>query len=97
MNSDVVVIEKWINSNDRLNMHYSKCVHEATIKLLRKGNPNLKWKMESTYKANIPYDLFKEIALKFIFVEYPDTEEIIDFVETRMKEYDEVKNETKKS
>ena len=85
--SDVIIIEKHIdNDSATLVMHYSQCINEATIKIRRKSKPNLKWNTVSTYKAELPFELFKEVALKFIFVENPKVEEIANFIEAKLKE-----------
>ena len=83
MNHDAITIEKFINDNDKINLHYSECINEATIKIIRKGKPNIRYKME--YKAEITYDILKELALKFCFVKNPKTEDIIDFIEEKLK------------
>lgn len=93
---DVIIIEKHLDGNNRLTMHYSKCVNEATIKILRKSVPNRKWNINTTYKANLTYELFKTIAFKFIFVENPNIDEIIDYVETKLRQITEDLQENEK-
>ena len=82
---DCFIIEKYLTDNERMVLHYSEYVNEATIKIFRKSKPNLKFKSHSTYKAVITYDLLKELAEKYIFVKNPDLKEIINFVEEKLK------------
>lgn len=94
--SNVITIEAYIDDYNRLIMHYSKCINEATIKILRKSAPNRKWNINTTYKANLTYELFKTIAFKFIFVENPNIDEIIDYVETKLRQIIEDLQENEK-
>lgn len=89
MDKDVIVIEKHLNYNERLVLHYSEFVQEATIKIFRKSKPNVKFKTHTSYKAEITYDFFKEIVDKYVFVKNPDLQEIIDFVEKWLQQNEE--------
>lgn len=83
--SDVVIIEKHLNENDRLCLHYSEAVNEVTVKIFRKSNPNIRFSFTATYKAKITYRLLKEITNKFVFEKEPDVEKLIAFVETNLR------------
>lgn len=93
MNSDVVVIEKWIDNNSRLTIHYSECIKETTIKILRKSAPNVKWNINTTYKAKINYELLKTITQKFVFIPHPNVDEIIDYVEQQLRKIEKLEKE----
>ena len=93
--SNVIKIEAYIDDNNRLIMHYSKCINEATIKILRKSAPNKKWNINTTYKANLTYELFKTIAFKFIFAEDIKIDEVINYVEEKLQEIEEHFSERK--
>lgn len=84
--SDVIIIEKLLEDNSSLRMHYSECVNEATIKIIRRSKPNLKWKVQATYKADLPYEVFREVAQKFVFEKHTDMDVIVDFIESQVKE-----------
>lgn len=93
MNHDCITIEKYINNCDKLTIRYSECINEVTIKILRKGAPNKKWSINSTFKANITYELMKTITYKFIFVPHPNTEDIIKYVEKQLERIEEISME----
>lgn len=82
---DCFIIEKYLNDNERIVLHYSEYVNEATIKIFRKSKPNLKFKSHTSYKAEITYDLLRELAEKYVFQKNPELKEIIDFVEDKLK------------
>lgn len=84
-NKDCFIIEKYLNDNERMVLHYSEYVKEATIKIFRKSKPNIKFKTHTTYKAQITYELLKELAEKYVFVKNPNLKEIVDFVEEKLK------------
>lgn len=82
---DCFIIEKYLNDNERMVLHYSEYVNEATIKIFRKSKPNIKFKSHTSYKAEITYDLLRELAEKYVFQKNPELKEIIDFVEDKLK------------
>lgn len=89
--SNVITIEAYIDDYNRLIMHYSECINEATIKILRKSAPNKKWNINTTYKANLTYELFKTITFKFIFNKNIKIDEVINYVEEKLQDIEERK------
>lgn len=83
MNSEVIIIEKTL-ADMRLRVHYSKWVGTATIKIIFRNRPTIKWTQE--FKGEFDYENFKDFVLTFLFADVLKTEDMINFLSEKCKE-----------
>ena len=72
---DVIIIEKHLDGNNRLTMHYSKCVNEATIKILRylgcivtREGHTVTVDSTNVNRNDVPDNLMREMRSSIVFL-----------------------------
>lgn len=79
-------IEKTFSCGVDIVVNYSECVNCGTIKVRRKGAPNLKWTFEEKTKAKIDFEFIKKFVFEFLFKDTFNKDEIIEFMEKYIPE-----------
>lgn len=79
-------IEKSFMDGTRIIVKWSDCVESGSIKILRTGAPNLKWKFEERTQANIDFEFIKKFVQEFLFKNYFDKDETLAFMEKNLRE-----------